>query len=168
MKNSKNNKPLRIYKIDKNYIKFLEESDTTIFHDTGSRVYIGVILNINDLDYFAPLSSFKDKHYHMSNLLDLIKIKNYAVVNLNNMIPVSKGIYQLFDINNIKNDNYKNLLQREVREINRIRHRIIKNANYVYNHKLRNKNSTPLAMRCNDFKKLERKANQFKKRKEKN
>ena len=58
IKNSKGNKPLKIYKIDKNYIKFLEESDTTIFHDSGSRVYIGIILSINGLDYFAPLSSF--------------------------------------------------------------------------------------------------------------
>lgn len=163
----KNNKKLKIYKIDRNYIKYLKESDSQMFHDTGSRVYIGILLNVHGLDYFAPLSSFKDKHHHMSNLLDLIKIKEYAVINLNNMIPVSKSNYKLFDINNIKNKHYKNLLQREVREINKIRQKIVKNANYIYNHKIQNNDSTPLAIRCNNFKKLERKANQYKKKKEK-
>lgn len=168
MKNSKRVKPLKIYKINKNYIKYLKESDPKMFHDSGSRVYIGIVLSIHGLDYFAPLSSFKEKHNNMSHLLDLIRIKNYAVINLNNMIPVSKNNYKLFDINNIKNKDYKNLLQREVREINRIRQKIIKHSSYVYNHKIKNKDSTPLAKRCNDFKSLERKAKQYKNKKEKN
>ena len=161
MKNHKKVKPLKIYKVNKNYIRYLRESDSSIFHDTGSRVYIGIIIKINNLDYFAPLSSFKEKHSHMSQSLDLIKIKKYDFINLNNMIPVTKNNYKLFDIKSVKNKNYKNLLQREVREINRIRQKIIKNAITIYNHKNKNQ-TTPLALRCHNFKKLEVLAKQYK------
>ncbi len=40
------------------------------------------------MKYFAPLSSYKDKHKKMLETVDFIKIKDYAVINLNNMIPV--------------------------------------------------------------------------------
>ena len=62
-------------------------------HDGGSfgRKYIGVVLEVNGLSYFAPLSSFKLKHKKMKEGVDFIKIKDYAVININNMIPVPKG-----------------------------------------------------------------------------
>jgi translation elongation factor EF-Tu-like GTPase len=45
------------------------------------------------MKYFAPLSSYKQKHDKMKNSLDFIKIGNYAVVNINNMSPVPDGEY---------------------------------------------------------------------------
>ena len=36
--------------------------------------YIGIILQVNGIDYFAPLSSFKLKHKTMDEMLDFIKI----------------------------------------------------------------------------------------------
>ena len=44
------------------------------------------------MDYFAPLSSFKEKHTRMPEAVDFIKIKRYAVINLNNMFPVPVGL----------------------------------------------------------------------------
>lgn len=35
--------------------------------------------------------SFKPKHKKMKESVDFIKIKDYAVININNMIPVPKG-----------------------------------------------------------------------------
>lgn len=56
-----------------------------------------IVFQINDLKYFAPLSSFKEKHKKMSDSIDFIKIKNYAVINLNNMFPVPEGKYTYVD-----------------------------------------------------------------------
>lgn len=49
-------------------------------------------MRVNGFDYFAPLSSFKDKHKTMKESVDFLKVKDYAVINLNNMFPVVKGV----------------------------------------------------------------------------
>lgn len=59
------------------------------------------VFQINDMEYFAPLSSFKPKHEKMKEGLDFIKILRYAVINLNNMFPVpySERVYVNFETN---------------------------------------------------------------------
>ena len=155
---------LKIYEIDSNYIKYLSEYQKHLFYsdnDKSERKYIGIILEINDFKYFAPLSSFKEKHKKMKEGVDFIKIKNYAVLNINNMIPVPKGLYYLVDINGIKDQHYKYLLQTESRELNKQRNRIMKNANIVYKHKIRNQEKTSLARRSNDFAMLEKRCREY-------
>lgn len=107
------------------------------------------------MKYFAPLSSFKDKHKKMREGLDFLKVENYAVINLNNMFPVPDEEYHYIDINKIRNQKYKDLLRSEYRYIKSIQVKIRKNAITLYNHKLKNGNTTSLAKRCNDFKVLE-------------
>ena len=72
------------------------------------------------------------------------------------MIPVPEGEYSLVDVNGTKDPQYRYLMQAESREINRQKNRILKNADIVYEHKLRNGNSTPLAKRTNNFVELEK------------
>lgn len=150
---------LKIYEIDSRYIKFLSGFQEHIFSSEGEksgRKYIGIILEINGFKYFTPLSSFKAKHKKMNEGVDFIKIKDYAVININNMIPVPDGVYTLVDVNGTSDPHYKFLLQAESREINKQRNRILKNADIVYKHKLRNGDSTSLAKRTNDFIVLEK------------
>lgn len=149
---------LKIYEIDSNYVKYLSNIQEHLFisdKDKSNRKYIGIILEINGFKYFAPLSSFKPKHEKMSEGVDFIKIKDYAVININNMIPVPDGQYHMIDINGVTDPHYKFLLQAEAREINRQRNRILKNADIIYQHKLRHGETTSLAKRTNDFLKLE-------------
>ena len=103
------------------------------------------------MDYFAPLSSFKPKHAKMDEGVDFIKIKNYAVININNMFPVPEGLYTYIDIQKIRNPDYRALLQSEYRIIKKNRNRILKNANLVYHHRLGKGSSTPLGKRCHEF-----------------
>ena len=87
----KNN--IKIYGVKDAYIKYLSQYQEHLFlHEGGSfgRKYIGVVIEINGLSYFAPLSSYKSKHMKMKESVDFIKIKDYAVININNMIPVPK------------------------------------------------------------------------------
>ncbi len=150
---------LKIYEIDSNYVRFLSDFQEHIFCSEGEkalRKYIGIILEIKGFKYFAPLSSFKPKHEKMQEAVDFIKIKDYAVININNMIPVPEGMFNLVDINRTKDPHYKFLLQAENREINRQKNRILKNAAIVYSHKINNGEGSSLSKRTNDFIKLEK------------
>ncbi len=152
---------IKIYEIKKEYIKYLSQYQPHLFYDEGTRKYIGILLELKGFKYFAPLSSFKLKHKKMNESVDFIKIKDYAVININNMIPVPEGQFMPVDINNTKDPHYRYLLQAESREINRQKNRIFKNAKIVYSHKLRNGDFTPLAKRTNDFALLEKKCKQY-------
>ena len=158
------NRNIRIYEIKSEYVKYLGNYQKHIFSQSNGkerRKYIGIVLEINGMMYFAPLSSYKDKHKKMRETVDFIKIKKYAVINLNNMIPVPADQIIELDINKEKDLNYRYLLQAESREVNRQKSRIRKNAEIVYSHKLHNGNMTALAKRTNDFVLLEKLCKKF-------
>ena len=64
------------------------------------RPFVGIILKINNINYFAPLSSPKEKHKKMKNNIDFLKINNGrdGVINLNNMIQIPYQYYYKIDI----------------------------------------------------------------------
>ena len=128
----------------------------------NERKYIGIILYINDVKYFAPLSSFKEKHERMKNGLDFIKVGNYAVININNMFPVPDREYTYVDIPKVKDPRYRKLLTAEYRIIRKLQDKIRNNAAELYKHKINKGNTTALAKRCNDFLLLEEKCRHFK------
>ena len=159
-------KRIRIYEIKYEYIQYLSVYQKHIFsHKDGksNRKYIGIVMEINGTKFFAPLSSYKDKHKKMRETVDFIKIKDYAVINLNNMIPVPSDQIIELDINKEKDLSYRYLLQAESREVNRQKKRIRKNAEIVYSHKIHSGNSTALAKRTNDFELLEKLCRNFNK-----
>lgn len=75
-------KNIKIYGVKDAYIKYLSQYQEHLFLHKGNsfgRKYIGTVVEINGLSYFAPLSSFKSKHKKMKERVDFIKIKDYAV-----------------------------------------------------------------------------------------
>lgn len=79
----------------------------------------------------------------------------YAVININNMMPVIERKYEPVNFNKIEDIKYKQLLKNEYKIIKSKSAQIIKNENIVYKHKISNGNETPLARRCCDFSRLE-------------
>ena len=157
---------LLFYEIDSLYIDFLSTYSEHLFHNakrtqTYSRKYIGILFEINGFKYFAPLSSFKQKHKRLNETVDFIKIGNMAVINLNNMFPVPDGSYNLKNPNTETNIQYKTLLNNEIRIIRQKTAQIINNAKAVYNHKITNDGKSKLSKRCNDFKLLETKSKEY-------
>lgn len=151
---------IKLYEVEAEYVDYLSDYAPHLFHNKGddqkhSRKYIGVLLTVDDMSYFAPLSSFKAKHHKMKNNVDFIKVGTYAVINLNNMFPVPEGLYQYIDFGKEKDANYRNLLMAEYRIIKGLQDKIMKNAHVVYKHRKDNGDSTPLGRRCNDFTALE-------------
>lgn len=150
---------IKLYTIRPSYIDYLSPYAPHLFHNKAAgqnndRKYIGIVLRVGDMDYFAPLSSFKEKHRHMKEGLDFLKVKNYAVINLNNMFPVPEGVYQYVDFSKERNTKYRDLLLAEYRYIKSIQNKIRKNANTLYRLKVSGEKSA-LTKRCNDFLLLE-------------
>lgn len=152
---------LKLYEINGGYITYLSAYAPHLFQNKKSgqkneRKYIGIVLQINGFDYFAPLSSFKDKHKLMKEGLDFIKIKDYAVINLNNMFPVPPSETKYVDIRSERDPHYRALLLAEYRYIKSIQEKIWKNAQNVYKIKIKDGEGSSLAKRCNDFLLLEK------------
>lgn len=96
---------IKLYEGSPAYIDYLAPHAPHLFRNKqpgqrNERKYIGVVLAINGVDYFAPLSSFKEKHRKMQQGLDFIKVRDYAVINLNNMFPVPVGQCSYSDLYN--------------------------------------------------------------------
>lgn len=150
-----------IYEINPKYITYLASYEPKMFQNKraeqkNTRKYIGVVFQIEEYNYFAPLSSFKVKHSYMKETLDFIKIKNYAVINLNNMFPVPMSEARYIDINKEKDTHYRALLMAEYRYIKSIQEKIYKNSKRLYNIKKREDIKSPLSERCNNFLLLEK------------
>lgn len=153
---------LCLYEIDPKYIGYLSQFEEHLFRNRKisqnfTRKYVGVVLKINGFDYFAPLSSFKQKHKWLSETIDFVKIGMYAVINLNNMFPAPMQTYTKVAIDAIQDKHYKSLVRSEYRIIKQKSALIVANSKVVYDHKLTNDGKSKLAMRCNDFKLLEEK-----------
>ena len=89
-------KKLRWYVVDKKYVNYLKKFDEkveNVEYKNNLKPYIGIIINIENFNYYVPISSPKEKHYKMKENLDLIKIKQkdkiLGILNLNNMIPIA-------------------------------------------------------------------------------
>ncbi len=141
---------IELYEVNPKYIDYLIPYAPHLFQNKqlgqfNERKYIGVILYVNNMKYFAPLSSFKSKHEKMKNGLDFIKIGNYAVININNMFPVPDREYTYVDIPKVRNPQYRKLLMTEYRIIRKLQDKIKHNAEEVYKHKIRAGNTTALA-----------------------
>ena len=141
---------IKLYNVDPTYIEYLSPYAPHLFLNKqngqqNERKYVGIVLSINGFDYFAPLSSFKDKHRLMKDGIDFIKIKQYAVINLKNMFPVDAGTYEYVDISKERNPKYRDLLRSEYRYIKSIQEKIRKNAANLYHHKTNNGNTTALS-----------------------
>lgn len=81
--------------INQRYIEYLKPHEPKLQDNyEGKRVYIGVVLNIGELTYFAPLSSYKPKQDKIKNdtVIHLHERGNpenkLGVIHVNNMFPV--------------------------------------------------------------------------------
>ena len=111
---------MRFYHVKDGYIKYLHSYDEKVpFNKSEARPFVGVVLAVNGIKYYAPLSSPKAKHQKMSNSKDFRKIHNgiYGAINFNNMIPVIDSEIMEIDIQNLPNPRYKRLLQNQRRHI---------------------------------------------------
>lgn len=163
---------LKIVRVNSEYCDYLRKFDNKVSYNKFEkelRPFIGILFKIDTCEYFAPLSSPKQKHKTMKNTIDFFKIKNgeLGAVNFNNMIPVTKNNYTLVDLNKetltISELKYQRLLKEQLNWLNH-NYNNLKNKSFklyeLYNSERLPKN---VMNRCCNFKLLEEKCVEYNK-----
>ena len=122
---------MKFYHIKEDFITYLRQFDTKIAENKNqTRPYVGIVLEVNSVKYYAPFASPKPKHKKMKNGKDFRKINNglYGAINFNNMIPVLDSALIEIDIANIADVKYRRLLQNQYNSIKADEKGILKTA----------------------------------------
>ncbi len=163
-------KSLKIVKIDSKYCDFLRHFDNKVPYNIGNkelRPFIGVLFNVGKYEYFAPLSSPKEKHKRIKNTLDLIKIQDgeLGVINFNNMIPVVNNNYIEFDLSKKGKDKFNlyriELLTNQLRWLTANKKIIYTKSRLLYNLYKFDKLPKNVRNRCCNFPLLEEKCMEY-------
>lgn len=145
---------LNLYSVSDKYIKYLRQFDNKIYDNkedmrTHERKYLGVVLTVNEYNYYIPMSSPKksdyldyDKKIIRSDTKTIIRIHDgnrlYGTLRISNMIPVPITELEPYMISNEADSKYKEVILGELRYINSNASKIIKYAKIVYNQKIKN------------------------------
>ncbi len=176
---------LKLYSVSDKYIEYLRNTvDIHVFANTDdyyvhTRKYVGIVLEIGSYKYYVPMSSPKKTDYmydrsgHKAvrkSIIPIIRmidrsddgsVELMGTLNLSNMIPVPEAELQLYDLDNEPDHAYKDLVQKEVRFINRHTKEILKNANVIYNQKQNGSTEIGYLKSTLDFKALEKALDRF-------
>lgn len=160
---------MRICHVTDDYIAYLHQYDAKVlFNKTETRPYVGVLINIGGMKYYAPLSSPKPKHRSMKNSKDFRRIAGgrYGAINFNNMIPVPDCSVVWFDFANEPDPQYKGLLIRQYQAIKQDAKAIKKTAEELRNLLLKDDTlltdlEKSIKARCCDLTKLEQACTEY-------
>jgi len=161
---------LKIVKVCSEYCDYLRQFDNRVVYNKNEkelRPFIGILFKIEDIEYFAPLSSPKPKHQRMKNTLDFFKIKDgkLVAINFNNMIPVNKTNYSLIDLEKetltLNEQKYQKLLREQLDWLNTNYYQVRKKSFKLY--EKYNNGTLPknIMERCCNFKLLEIKCSEY-------
>lgn len=155
-----------IANINENYLNYLYKIDNKVpkeHANSKKRPFIGVVFNINDILYFVPLTSPKPKFKKLHNKIDFYKLKNgeLGAINFNNMIPVTKELVKVYNINNEQDQKYKRLIIEQLFFLLRRQNEIRKKAYRLYEKYINDKLDAGTKSRCCNFKLLENKLNDY-------
>lgn len=145
---------LNLYSISDKYIKYLRQFDDKIYDNkeeirSHKRKYLGVVLTVNEFNYYIPMSSPKksdyldfDRKIIRNDTKTIIRIHEsgrlYGTLRISNMIPVPITELQPYIIADEDDLKYKEVILGELRYINNNSSKIVKYAKTVYNQKIKN------------------------------
>ena len=169
---------LNLYNISDDYIDYLRKFENKVYDNKEEiriqqRKYLGVVLSINNYNYFIPMSSpkntdyiNKEKNIIRADTKTIIRMKSnnrlLGTLRISNMIPVPIEELEPYQIHNEKDAKYRELIIAEIRYINEITNKIIKNAKLVYEQKIKGMNNIGYIKNSVDFSLLEGKCREWK------
>lgn len=175
-----------LIRVKEDYIEHLRNYDNKVQinsnkYEKDNKPFLGVLFNINDIEYFVPISSNRkeklqkmfDTYVATNNkpidMFFIEELKNgkrnlLSVLNINNMIPIVEDAKIYFDI---RGDKDFSLLRKEIDFCNKHKDEITKNSLRI--HKAVTSHTwASLEKRCCDFELLEEKCKEYNKNKERN
>lgn len=162
---------LNFYTISGEYVKYMNQFDNRIlkaYDEKARRPFIGIVLKVDEILYFAPFTSPKKKHLTMKNTIDFLKIDEgkLGAINFNNMIPIPIEQCKKIDVENEPDEAYKTLLYKQINWCNDKENNIIilNKARKLYEKVISNKLPQRIIDRCCDFKLLEEKSRIYNKK----
>lgn len=148
---------MKLYAISDEYIKYLRNFDKRVYDNKENnrimtRKYLGVVLEINNFNYYIPMSSPKKSDYKdnkiRKSIIPIIRIVSNEEIDgnpvlkgtlrISNMIPVPESELILYEPKLEKNKNYKILIEKELEFIGKNENMIKKYAQIIYNQKINN------------------------------
>lgn len=147
---------IKFYDVDKNYINFLRRIDRQIpdlEYDSHDKFVCGIVLNIGEVNYYAPISHFNIPQKTNFPIYD--KGRVISTVRFCFMFPADSIVLSEKNFNKIAqiDQNYANLLNTEYEYCKNNLNELLKRANSVY--KIGCNKNHFLNYTCCDFKKLE-------------
>ena len=164
------NNELKLVRIDVEYCNYLRQFDYRVpynYNVKQIRPFIGVLFEVNNCKYFAPLSSPKEKHLKLKNNLDLLKLDGgkLGVINFNNMLPVQNNNIIVLDLNKEclteSERKYQTLLKHQIYWLNRNNSMLLNRAKKLYDNYISGKLNKAFFQRCCNFKLLEEKCREY-------
>lgn len=157
---------LKFYEVDGEYIKYLKENGDNkipnIDYKRHKKFFCGIVLTINNFNYFAPVSSYNKKAHTVFLIMDKNRktkeLKAISSLRFSFMFPCPIEYLEQKDFSK-EDEQYQVLLRKELHYCNVNREKIRKKANEVYNLSL--KEETRNKFNICDFKKLEQKCLEY-------
>lgn len=168
---------MQLYTVSDTYINYLRQKIPKVYsnkenHRNHTRKYLGPILLNEKYFYYIPLSSPKKSDYQYAGGKMIVKksivpiIRMYernsnkekdlkGTLRISDMIPVPLRELKLYDINEEKSIEYKDLIFSELRYIRKNQENIIKKAQTMYRQKITNNPSASYIQSSLDFNCLE-------------
>ena len=173
----------KLYSVSDEYIEYLRaifpnvysNKETTRVH---TRKYVGIVLRLENYHYYIPMSSPKETDYQIAGENQVIKksivpiirivVKNSkgqrelkGTLRISHMIPVPPSELHLYDIENEKDDTYKDLVQNEMIFIRKNQDNNLANARLLYKQKAENDLSAGYVKSALEYKALEKLCRDF-------
>lgn len=149
------------YTIDADYLEFLNSKDSEVYYNISYRnavkPFIGIVIDMTKFKYFIPLTSAKEKHINWKNSCDehfLVyevidksinipgdvykgysdgkKMHVMSVLDIKKMIPVPNDAYERIVFDNLGDDRYQDLFEKEYAFCLTIKDKILKRADKIY------------------------------------
>ena len=161
---------LILVRLDTEYCNYLRKFDKKVpynFNEKETRPFVGVLFRIDDIMYFAPLSSPKPKHMKLKSKLDFLKIDNgkLGAINFNNMLPVTEKNIIKLDLNKDsltnEEEKYTKLLKEQIYWLNRNSEKLYGRSKKLYDKYIDSSLDVNIAKRCCNFKLLEEKCKEY-------
>ena len=154
---------MQFYVVSDDYITHLKTVDKHVPNNYGeTRPYIGVVMEINNIKYLAPLTSHKEKHNEIKagipTVFKMHELGNednkLGMVQINNMLPILDSEVELLNME-AQSKPYQRLLNLQQQFLRKNKDRFIKKARKLY--MLVTEKKVPgLVKNCCDFKALEK------------
>lgn len=149
------------YTVNLDYLKYLNSIDSEVYYNSSYqntiKPFVGIIVGIEDYHYFIPLSSAKEKHKKWKNVSDdhfliyevinnsLIKddgiYKDYSdekkihilsILDIKKMISIPLGCYEKVVFEELNDEDYQNLFQKEYHFCLTIKEKVLKKVEKIY------------------------------------